>query len=149
VGVWTDRACLEYGLVVGTCECGNEPSGSIKCGEFHILWTLHTNIFCLIKTNKKSASCWSLLSKMRAISLQTENRLASQEGLCSMEKASKQASKLSCMMDLCSVFVERPLHLFVSLFVCLTLLRCDRIVCRSELSHITLYGTAVFGCIVF
>jgi len=20
--------------VVGTCECGNEPSGSIKCGEF-------------------------------------------------------------------------------------------------------------------
>jgi hypothetical protein len=21
-------------LVVGTCECGNEPSGSIKCGKF-------------------------------------------------------------------------------------------------------------------
>ena len=21
-------------LVAGTCECGNEPSGSIKCGEF-------------------------------------------------------------------------------------------------------------------
>jgi hypothetical protein len=20
--------------VAGTCECGNEPSGSIKCGEF-------------------------------------------------------------------------------------------------------------------
>jgi hypothetical protein len=25
---WTDR------LVAGTCECGNEPSGSIKCREF-------------------------------------------------------------------------------------------------------------------
>jgi hypothetical protein len=34
--------------VAGTCECGNEPSGSIKCGEFL-------------------------------------DRLASQEGLCSME----------------------------------------------------------------
>jgi hypothetical protein len=22
------------GLVAGSCECGNEPSGSIKCGEF-------------------------------------------------------------------------------------------------------------------
>jgi hypothetical protein len=22
------------GQVVGCCECGNEPSGSIKCGEF-------------------------------------------------------------------------------------------------------------------
>jgi len=27
---------LAHGLrqVAGTCECGNEPSGSIKCGEF-------------------------------------------------------------------------------------------------------------------
>ena len=23
-----------YGEVAGTCECGNELSGSIKCGEF-------------------------------------------------------------------------------------------------------------------
>jgi hypothetical protein len=23
-----------YGRVTGTCKCGNEPSGSIKCGEF-------------------------------------------------------------------------------------------------------------------
>ena len=23
-----------YGQVAGTCECGNEPSVSIKCGEF-------------------------------------------------------------------------------------------------------------------
>jgi len=22
------------GKVTGSCECGNEPSGSIKCGEF-------------------------------------------------------------------------------------------------------------------
>jgi hypothetical protein len=23
-----------YGQVAGTCKCGNEPSSSIKCGEF-------------------------------------------------------------------------------------------------------------------
>jgi hypothetical protein len=27
------RACSEHGQVVGTCERGNEPSGSIKWGE--------------------------------------------------------------------------------------------------------------------
>jgi len=26
--------CSSLGQVVDTCECGNEPSGSIKCGEF-------------------------------------------------------------------------------------------------------------------
>jgi hypothetical protein len=25
---------LRIGHVAGTCECGKEPSGSIKCGEF-------------------------------------------------------------------------------------------------------------------
>ena len=25
---------LAKGQVAGTCECGDEPSGSIKCGEF-------------------------------------------------------------------------------------------------------------------
>ena len=25
---------LAQGQVAGTCECGNEPSGSIKCGKF-------------------------------------------------------------------------------------------------------------------
>jgi hypothetical protein len=25
---------IEMSQVEGTCECGNEPSGSIKCGEF-------------------------------------------------------------------------------------------------------------------
>jgi hypothetical protein len=29
-----DRSGLGYGQVAGCCECGNEPSGSIKCGEF-------------------------------------------------------------------------------------------------------------------
>ena len=26
--------CIALVQVAGTCECGNEPSGSIKCGEF-------------------------------------------------------------------------------------------------------------------
>jgi hypothetical protein len=34
VGVWTDRAGSVYRQVAGTCECGNGPSGTIKCGEF-------------------------------------------------------------------------------------------------------------------
>ena len=34
VGVWTGSTGSGWGQVVGTCECGNEPSGSIKCGEF-------------------------------------------------------------------------------------------------------------------
>ena len=29
-----DWAGLEKGKVADACECGNEPSGSIKCGEF-------------------------------------------------------------------------------------------------------------------
>ena len=34
VGFGLDRASSGQGQVAGTCECGNEPSGSIKCGEF-------------------------------------------------------------------------------------------------------------------
>jgi len=37
VGVWghgLDRADSGYGQVADACECGNEPTGSIKCGEF-------------------------------------------------------------------------------------------------------------------
>jgi len=30
---WTGLIWLKIGKVTGTCECGNEPSGSIKCGE--------------------------------------------------------------------------------------------------------------------
>jgi hypothetical protein len=29
------RAGSGLGQVADTCECSNEPSGSIKCGEFH------------------------------------------------------------------------------------------------------------------
>ena len=29
-----DRTGSGEGRMTGTCECGNEPSGSIKCGEF-------------------------------------------------------------------------------------------------------------------
>jgi hypothetical protein len=34
--VWygLDRAGSGWRQVAGACECGNEPSGSIKCGEF-------------------------------------------------------------------------------------------------------------------
>ena len=34
VGVWTGSSWLRIGQMAGTCECGNEPSDSIKCGEF-------------------------------------------------------------------------------------------------------------------
>jgi len=33
-GYGMDRAGSEKGQEAGTCECGNELSGSIKCGEF-------------------------------------------------------------------------------------------------------------------
>ena len=29
-----DQSGSGQGQVAGTCECGNEPSGSIRCGEF-------------------------------------------------------------------------------------------------------------------
>jgi hypothetical protein len=29
-----DPTGLGWGQVAGTCDCVNEPSGSIKCGEF-------------------------------------------------------------------------------------------------------------------
>jgi hypothetical protein len=31
---WTGLIWLRIGTVAGACECGNEPSCSIKCGEF-------------------------------------------------------------------------------------------------------------------
>ena len=34
VGCGLYRVGSGYGQVAGTCECGNEPSGTIKCGEF-------------------------------------------------------------------------------------------------------------------
>jgi hypothetical protein len=34
LGYGLDRTGLGKGQVAGNCECGNERSGSIKCGEF-------------------------------------------------------------------------------------------------------------------
>jgi len=34
VGVLTRQICLKIWTESGTCECVNEPSGSIKCAEF-------------------------------------------------------------------------------------------------------------------
>ena len=34
MGCGLNRSGSEYGLVAGCCECGNEPSGAIKCVEF-------------------------------------------------------------------------------------------------------------------
>jgi len=34
VGCGLDSSDLGWGQVAGCCEHGNEPSGSIKCGEF-------------------------------------------------------------------------------------------------------------------
>jgi len=33
-GYGLDRAGSEWGQVAATCDCGNEPLGSIQCGEF-------------------------------------------------------------------------------------------------------------------
>ena len=33
-GYGLNRAGSGYGQVANACECGNGPSGSIKCGEF-------------------------------------------------------------------------------------------------------------------
>jgi hypothetical protein len=34
VGIWTKSSWFKIGTGGGNCECGYEPSGSIKCGEF-------------------------------------------------------------------------------------------------------------------
>ena len=34
VGMWTGLGWPRIGTGGGRCECGNEPSGSLKCGEF-------------------------------------------------------------------------------------------------------------------
>jgi hypothetical protein len=34
VRAWTGSIWLRIETYAGTCESGNEPSGSIKCGEF-------------------------------------------------------------------------------------------------------------------
>jgi len=34
VGIWTGLSCTMIETYGGSCECGNEPSGFVKCGEF-------------------------------------------------------------------------------------------------------------------
>ena len=34
MGMWTGLGWPRIETVAGACECGNEPSGSVKCGEF-------------------------------------------------------------------------------------------------------------------
>jgi hypothetical protein len=34
VRAWTESSWHRIGIGGGSCECGNEPSGSITCGEF-------------------------------------------------------------------------------------------------------------------
>jgi hypothetical protein len=52
VGVWTGFSWLRIGKVAGTCECGNEPLGSIKCGEF-LDWLITGKLL------KKDSAPWS------------------------------------------------------------------------------------------
>ena len=34
MGIWTALSWPRIGTGAEACECGNEPSGSVKCGEF-------------------------------------------------------------------------------------------------------------------
>ena len=34
MGIWTGLGWPGYGQLADGCECGSEPSGSVKCGEF-------------------------------------------------------------------------------------------------------------------
>ena len=47
-----DRSCSGYGQVEGARECGNQPSGSIKCGEF-------IDRLRVCKLLKKGSAPWS------------------------------------------------------------------------------------------
>ena len=51
-GYELDRTASRYGQVAGICECGNEPSRSIKCGE--LLDQLKTGLLL-----KKDSAPWS------------------------------------------------------------------------------------------
>ena len=52
-GYELDQAGSGQGQVAGTSECGNEPSGSIKCGEF-LDWLKTSQIL------KKNSALWSM-----------------------------------------------------------------------------------------
>ena len=46
-GYGLDRAGSGCGQVAGTCECGNEPSGSIKCWDKDDYWVVKTYLSCV------------------------------------------------------------------------------------------------------
>jgi hypothetical protein len=45
LGYGPDRAGSRKAEVTGTCECGNEPSGSVKCGEL-VKWNTNLMQHC-------------------------------------------------------------------------------------------------------
>ena len=62
-GYGLDRSGSAQGRGAGTCECGNEPSGSIKCGE--LLDWLRTGQFLKQDSVSQSQVVWSLLPANR------------------------------------------------------------------------------------
>ena len=59
-GYGLDRAGLGQGQMAGTCDFGNEPSGSIKCGE----------VLDQVKTGqllKKGSAPWSMGYKVKTL----------------------------------------------------------------------------------
>jgi hypothetical protein len=69
--VWTGLICLRIGPVEGSCENGNEPSGSIKVGKFlsscatgGLLRRAHFHGICwLVGCNLRSPLCTSRLNR--------------------------------------------------------------------------------------
>jgi hypothetical protein len=53
-GEWTGLIWLRIGTGEGACDCGNEPSGAIKCGEF-LDWLGSCKLL------KKDCAVWSYL----------------------------------------------------------------------------------------
>ena len=52
MGLWSGLTWLRIGAGGGACECGNETSGSTKCGEFFDY--LRTGYFV-----RKNSALWS------------------------------------------------------------------------------------------
>ena len=61
-----DRSGSGQGQVAGSCECGNEPSGSIKCGEF-VDWLRTSQLV------RKDSAPWSQLVSQLVSLLQRSN----------------------------------------------------------------------------
>ena len=61
-----DRAASGQGQMAGTCDCGHELSGSIKCGEFDWLRTG--------QLLKKDSAPWSKLGEIIPVAASSNNR---------------------------------------------------------------------------